>query len=278
MKNEILKLNTQEVRNIQLQLLSKFIDICEKNNINYILYGGTLIGAVRHSGYIPWDDDIDLSVSRKDFNLLFKKGGILEKNLEGSNKIYSKLTNKKCPYLFGKIYDTNTKCIILNNPTIDNHLGVYIDVIPLDGIPVKFNIDKHKNFLKNIVTIGLLRSKSLHKTTLIENQITKKFILKNLIYKLFYLIPIGFMVKNYFSNKNFDNNSFIGQYTSRKRCNQRFNKSLLSNYTYHKFEYLSARIPVDYDHLLRTQYGDYMKLPPKEDQIPVHSYIYYKMK
>ena len=118
-----------ELKKTQIEILDVVDTFCRENNINYWLDSGTLLGAIRHGGYIPWDDDIDIGMLRKDYDIFLKKFN--EKNER--YKVYSIENNKNFPYPFGKVLDTHT---ILYEPNEQGvKLSVNIDVFIYDNAP-----------------------------------------------------------------------------------------------------------------------------------------------
>ena len=118
-----------EMRVIQLDILDKIHDYCEKHNLRYSLSGGSLLGAVRHKGFIPWDDDIDIMMPRPDY----------EKFFANFNGTHGELTaqyyrNDKSYFFFmGKVYNNHT--IMIEEGPCSSKTGVYVDVFPIDGLP-----------------------------------------------------------------------------------------------------------------------------------------------
>ena len=125
------KLNSDEVKKIELQLLLKFDELCKKHDLQYSLCGGTLLGAIRHKGFIPWDDDIDVMMPRDDFEKLLK----LEKT-QASDQVEKLVSWKsgKSIYPFIKMINTKT---VLKEKYLDKEYttGVWIDIFPIDGMP-----------------------------------------------------------------------------------------------------------------------------------------------
>ena len=123
---EMKELTLQEMKEIEFSLLKEFRTFCEQNNIRYYLAYGTLLGAIRYKGFIPWDDDVDVLVPRKDYNRVIE----LFKDHENI-KLYSTERNKKYGYPFAKLCDMNTLKIegIVKNGVVQ---GVEIDIFPLD--------------------------------------------------------------------------------------------------------------------------------------------------
>jgi len=119
-------------RKVQLELTKFIHDLCEKNNITYFLIGGTLLGAVRHGGFIPWDDDVDIGMPRPDYEKFLN---ILKREKLKSISIlhYKKVQEYPSPFL--KIFDNRTKIIDKTYSHLNFPLGVYVDIFPFDGAP-----------------------------------------------------------------------------------------------------------------------------------------------
>ena len=127
------------------EMLKWFHNYCKENDINYYLIGGTLLGAVRHKGYIPWDDDLDVALYRDDYNKLINCMGNQVYN--DSYKLEAPLSKKDYVYPFCKIYDIKTT--LVENTRFKTKRGIYIDIFPLDGIG-----NTEEAALKNYKTIG----------------------------------------------------------------------------------------------------------------------------
>ena len=116
-----------EVHKLQLKLLSYFDDICKKNDLKYFLAGGTLLGAVRHKGFIPWDDDIDLAMPRDDFEKFIK----LSDSLEEDYKVLIPSKTEKFHLVFAKLVN---KYYYNDKKDLKGKYGIRIDIFPLDGL------------------------------------------------------------------------------------------------------------------------------------------------
>ncbi len=127
-ENERRILTPEELKQALLAIAVDFVHYCEENGLKYIMVGGTLLGAVRHKGFIPWDDDIDFGMPRDDYNRLHHL--MREKPMEAKYKLYS-LTAGNSANPFAKIVNTETEII---NSANKLHPGLWIDIFPLDGI------------------------------------------------------------------------------------------------------------------------------------------------
>jgi|AGTN01.3.fsa_nt_gi LPS biosynthesis protein len=123
------ELTQDELKDRAFELLKEFRDVCEKNNLRYYLTGGTLLGAVRHKGFIPWDDDIDVAMPRIDY-LKFLK---IYKREYDKNNLFAYEINKNYKYMFAKLCDKDTSLIEFDFDCKEK-LGVYLDIFPIDGL------------------------------------------------------------------------------------------------------------------------------------------------
>lgn len=127
MKKDI---SVEELKMIQLKILDSIDDFCKKNGIQYFLFSGTLIGAVRHKGYIPWDDDVDICMKRKDYNRFFSE---FNQQRRDTLKAISAETEKNYYLASGKVIDTATVIEEENNCAMP--IGVFVDIFPMDNLP-----------------------------------------------------------------------------------------------------------------------------------------------
>lgn len=132
-------LSSDEVKKHELMILLDVQDFCEKNNICFYISGGTLLGAIRHHGFIPWDDDIDICMPRPDYELFLQT----YKSAHGYIPMANTLGNWVNP--FAKVIDPNTKVVSCIS---DNEPGLWIDVFPVDGLPDNFA--DAKNYMINV--------------------------------------------------------------------------------------------------------------------------------
>lgn len=263
------KLTLDEVKKIQLEILA-YIDLfCKKNNISYFINYGTLLGAVRHKGFIPWDDDIDISMDREHYNMFIEKF-----NQDSSKyKILSLDTDKAYFNNFIKVVDTTTK-IVDNRNYKTFSCGVFVDIFPMD----KFNNKKIIN------TCYILESLKLLSFSKRKNIIYKDNIVKDIIRSSFWglFLPVSpRLFANIIERKIIQDTDRNGKYTafipSKLKEQEIFSAQTFNELIELEFEHLTLPAPKNYDIILTQYYGNYLELPPKEKQINIHEFEAYKI-
>ncbi len=253
-----------------LKMMKWFHDLCQNENIRYYAIAGTALGAVRHKGFIPWDDDIDVGVPRKDYERLIQLSTKLQK--DSGYAIEFPLQNKDYCYAYGKIYDVNTTHIE-NNKTKTKR-GIYLDIFPLDGIGQTLAKSK-KYYIRVLRKINLFRAKYgvSHK---------KRKFHKNLAIFCVRIIPSFILSKskliskiNKLCSKNdFENSAYVGNFMGVWKDREIMKNEWFGVPTPMQFEDMQINVPEFYGEYLTKMYGDYMTPPPKEKQITHHDYIY----
>ena len=128
-QNIMKEISLNELRKIQIDILDKVHNFCIQNNITYFLSSGTLLGAIRHGGYIPWDDDIDLYMPRESYERFIN----IYKDDSHDTRVITLYNNKEYYYPFAKVEDTNS--IVIENVPEKFNIGINIDIFPIDGVP-----------------------------------------------------------------------------------------------------------------------------------------------
>ena len=253
------RITSDELRAIQLDLLQQTADFCEKNGLRYFLCGGTLIGAVRHKGYIPWDDDIDIAMPRPDYDRFvrtFNKAG-------NYCQVVNLDTSPDYPYAFAKVYDNRTILHELHYP--GDSFGVYIDILPADGVKDAAQIRKIMILHK---VLNTKRANYYHRT------FSKKVI--NTIGKILLLPFSARQIARWMDNEArrypFGSLPSAGLIANPLGVGEQVDKSVFDSDVYQEFEGRKYRVPVGYDAWLRSIYGDYMQLPPEEHRVTHHTF------
>ena len=270
------QLTIQEMQKISLEILHTIASICEKQDLRYALIYGTLIGAVRHHGYIPWDDDVDIMMPRPDYDKLLAYLKIHIKDYPHL-QVFNREECPEYPYMITRISDD--RYIIKMSNEKPYGMGVFIDIYPYDGL------GKTK---KEAVKYGL---KGDHLSSLCYQATREHFAIETTtsFIKKIAKFPVYLYAKmrgkEHFQDKlaklervkDYDNSEYVGCVTwlswGEKDIFLRewFDETIMM-----PFEKYEFRVPKNYDAVLRHEYGDYMKLPPEKDRIGHHFYKAYK--
>lgn len=255
-------INIDEMKKIQLEILADVADFCDKNGIRYFLSGGTMLGAVRHKGFIPWDDDIDIQMPRPDYNRFIHE--YQHPNFEVCCWDLDK--NYICTY--AKVSDKRT--VLVENGNFGREVGVNIDVFPVDGLPEgEEHIDRTVSKMK--VLWGLIVCATV-------KDITKRSTLKKIeitimraVYKLFPLQSYftGLAIKTA-QKYPFDNSDKVATLVWGYGKREVISHSTATQYIKADFEQYKFNIPADYEDYLIHIYGNYMQLPPESERVYKH--------
>lgn len=261
METRVLK----KLQTVELDILKQIHRFCERNEIKYSLYAGTALGAVRHEGFIPWDDDVDIVMTRNEyckFIKAWKQNPIAGFFMENTD------TDEKCSINHTKIRKNGTILLSAGEDITQGHHGIWIDIFVFDKVKIGFWSENsiYYNGLKRVLlTRGNRRSST-------DN------IRKKVIKKILSLVPENIR-KNQLKKANhniqkydlLEDNFRWSDTSAVQYIKVQFPKELTSSYTKIQFEDNEFLIFEDYDTLLKIEYGDYMKLPPLEEQICKHN-------
>lgn len=252
----------EHLKKVQMKILKYFIKVCEENDLTYFIYGGSLLGTIRHEGFIPWDDDIDVIMFRKDFEKLNK---IFENDIDEKYRFINVLNEETYHYTWGRLMLKNT---VINEwwaSQVDYTQNIFIDVFILDNIPnnkFKRLIHKWTSFSLNQLTMYAFLK--------FDNESKLKKIFQQAVHYLLRIIPIS-------------------PYNIKKKCVKSFSKyqyedcdevcdfpAICQMPVYNKkdwippkkaqFEDIMVNVPNNYDKILKRSYGNYMELPPVESR------------
>lgn len=263
------KLSLEDLKRIELGILLEFDKICKKNGLHYSLAYGTLIGAIRHKGFIPWDDDIDIMMPRDDYNKLVRL-----KIKNSDYEILSYENSKNYNYLFSKMIDKKT--ILIEDGRYGRKIGVYIDIFPID------KLDYSK-----IDLICMNSKKYQKKFSRIFTKKENKNIIYNLIKDMYFYLNKPFtrnllsgydkLITSYYSNSSEIGTGCFS--LGLLGIKDYFNFDIFDEgYIDQKFEGYEFPIIKKYDLFLRQIYGNYMEYPPLEKRIAHHRFCAYEIK
>lgn len=260
----------RKVKCAQLDLLYELHRICQKWDIPYFLIGGTLIGAIRHGGFIPWDDDIDVGLLWEDYARLEQA---CKQDLDPAYMLCSWHTDPYSPHPFYKLKIRNTHYTEELSVKSKMDDGIFIDIFPYDNAP-----DDPKLRKKQAQQVQLLRKILLVRCGF---RLDRGNVFKRLIYGSLKLFSRVRSVKGwkrsfekvqhrYNQGKTQVVTNMGGSYTYERESKPR---ALVEKIALHKFENGEFCIPADYDTFLRSCYGDYMQLPPEDQRIGRHGVL-----
>lgn len=253
-----------ELQKVQLNILKEFVVYCEQHNLRYCLFYGSLLGTIRHSGFIPWDDDIDVCMPRKDYDklMMMTESSGISQNI----KVRNPLDNSDGYSLCMLVYDKNTKCDS-NLLKLDN-IGIYIDVTPVDNVPDNKIIYFLWMGIQRILMFFMFLSKSKYVgRNFLRTIIKVPFVL---LAKMIGLKVIrNTLIKSYSLFKG--NSKYVSILCAAGGCNKiRYKKELFYDCEYKYFEDLLVSIPKQYDKVLKELYGNYWDYPPVEERVGRH--------
>lgn len=259
--------DNKKVQELTLRTLEVFMDFCEENHLRYYFTGGALIGVLRHKGFIPWDDDIDIGMPRRDFDRFHR---LLKNKMPDGYGICNRYTDKNWHFAMSQFIDTESE-IEINLAEQPRLAHIWIDIFPLDGLPSNRIIRWFR--VKNIMLHRYLVQIANIKTQVDSHR--NRPLHEKVILSLFKIIPIGKIVD---SNKvlnhlekilrknEFYKSKYCGNMLGRYREREVVPKKYFGTPKKGIFEGVEVNIPAMSHELQTALYGDYMKLPPENER------------
>ena len=254
-------LTVEEMRRIQLGILDQLDAFCRKNNLRYSLGGGTLLGAVRHKGCIPWDDDIDVMMPRPDYDYFVTH---FNDEYGKESKCCAFENDETWKFPFAKICDCGT---VLLEENVTQELGVNIDLFPIDGVP-----NSKKQFIKKYCfkyhfLIAYLSDYNFNAFKSLIYKSVRKFIT---------LKTIQNSLRKFLLQNSFDKSNYAGAVVGLYQEKEIYEQKIFCSYSDYIFENKTYKGISDFDTYLSGHYGNYMELPPIEMQVRHHKTTAYR--
>lgn len=259
-----------ELKSVQLNILKHVDEFCRKYSIQYFMSGGSLLGAVRHKGFIPWDDDIDIMMLRSDYERFIKE---YSENDHSEYKVYSSRLDSQYTLPYAKV--DNSKTILNEHVEYPLSIGVNIDLFPIDIMPESKEKQKHvyayfsrQMMFLNLKQVSVNKNRNIFKNLLLvcSHVLLKPMKLSTIVRRI---------EKNAMQFSGCESSNYCGVAVWGYGIRE---VNLLSNYASSidvLFEDMMVPVPVGYDNYLRGVYGDYMQLPPEEKRITHHDFEAY---
>lgn len=268
------ELTMQEIQSVSLEILKQVTDLCGELNLRYFLLGGTLLGAIRHKGFIPWDDDIDIMMPRPDYDKFIE---YLSKNKLENLTLFNRSTFPEYPYMISRVSDDRYILEFDNEKSVG--MGVFIDIYPIDGMGATLEealkYGKPSDYLSSLCFQASRDHYALEMTKSPIRKLVKRpvFWLSKLVGKDFFQDRIEKRIGKF----DYETSEWVGDLIW--LCGgerEIFKRKWLDEYVMVPFEQYQFRVPKEYDLVLKQLFGNYMQLPSEEDRIGNHYYRAYR--
>lgn len=266
----------KKVQDTQLGILEDFIKVCDKYRLTYFMLGGTGIGVVRHQGFIPWDDDIDVAMPREDYDKFMK---VMDPELGDKYKILTPLVDKNYACNVTHLQKKGTKFVPYVSRKMKCDLCIDIDIFPLDHMPD--DPKKRRRQLKRTWFLNKLIFLCGSPEPIIPWEGLKKYIAQficactHYVLKIFHVSP-RFLYKcllHEAKRYNDQETKYINAFEVTMSDRAYISKSELYPLKKMPFEQLMVNMPNDYDIYLRRLFGDYMQMPPEDKRVNHCPYV-----
>lgn len=256
------KNDTKDLKRFELGILKSFISVCDTLGLKYYLLEGTLLGAVRHNGFIPWDDDIDVGMPREDYERFCREGQALLPEYYFIQTIH---TEKDYRANFAKIRDSRTTFVETSVRHCKINHGIWIDIFPLD-----YCYDDEEKQLKRFRKQLLMTVKIASGFHLLNFKTTFKIRTAGAVASIVYPTIRRALLAREKWMKALPKSDTYANYCSAWYKKEIIPKEWFGDGVFLEFEGLSVRVPTEYDKWLTKVYGDYMQLPPVEKRVAHH--------
>ena len=267
------EMQTKEIQQIGLDMLKDIHGFCNKHEIKYSLAYGTMLGAIRHHGFIPWDDDVDIMMPRPDYERFLQL-------YKSEDYFLKSVYDKDCYTNFTRLYECKKTQNIQSAIPCDSEVGVYVDIFPIDGVYEDPQIREAKYSKIRELALGRISYRHIYPNVLEGNMVSRMHALFS-IAKLYVRLggnisTIGKKIQRLSSDMKFGSTKCCSYFCCNDalKANRQeiFPTEAFLKFQLHKFETEMFYVSVCYDEMLRTMYGDYMSLPPLEKRGTKHDF------
>lgn len=252
----------KRIQSCEIDILQQIDQICRKHGLTYFAIGGTALGAVRHQGFIPWDDDIDIGMSRRDYETFLQ---VVSNELPAGYHVQNFYTEPKTPFYFTKIRKDNTLFIEYYLKDYEIHQGIFVDIFPFDNVPENETV-RNIHFRVSRILYQLYLAKSLKTvcSSRFEQKENYKGVLRKVLHYMLTPIPKSWIFYcldksvQHFNDRNCKEISHIVRRRLRVFLND------LHPVRYMEFDGFQMPVPNNYDAYLKAQFGEYDTLPSED--------------
>ncbi len=257
--------NMDLLHQVDLDIVKEVIEICRKHGFTYYMLGGTMLGAIRHKGFIPWDDDIDLGIPRKDYDRFLE---VAPSELSAHLKLVNYHTDPNYHYYITRILDTETKVIEERIENYNKYTHASIDIFPIDGTPNNavlrkiyfFRVMYHRALMSLCYKDSIDRKRPRGKAERIFLWIMERIPVEKLTTPYKQKEKIDKLLKK----QKLEGSKYIGNIMGAYRTKEIVPAEYYGKGKMYDFENIQLRGMDMYDEYLKYTYGDYMSLPPEE--------------
>ena len=259
--------NMELLHKVDMDIVKEVVRICDAHGLKYYMLGGTMLGAIRHKGFIPWDDDIDLGMPRDDYEKFLE---IAPKELPAHMKTVNYRTDRKFQYYITRVLDTDTKVIEERIGNDSKYTNASIDIFPVDGTP-------NNAFLRKIYFFRVLYHRALmslcYKDSIDRKR--KRSGKEKLLLWVMERIPVEKLTTPYkqkckidklLRSQKVEGSKYIGNIMGAYRTREIVPADFYGEGAFYDFEDIQLRGMAKADEYLTFTYGDYMQLPPEESR------------
>jgi len=250
-----------KVQEVECEILQEIASICQRHDLTFFAIGGTALGAVRHQGFIPWDDDIDIGMPREDYERFLEYA---RKELPPAYFLQNFSTEKNSPFYFTKIRKNKTRFVEFYLKDADIHQGIFVDIFPFDNVPTSKTLrNVHFRFCRFLYQVYLCKSLKTVCSSRFEQKNNYKGTIRRILHTLLLPVPKSWLFFLLDRSVQMFNKNACAEISHIVRRRLRVHLEDLYPIAYLPFENQRMPVPKNYHAYLSAQFGDYSELPPE---------------